>query len=77
MERPISANFPERHSRWAQRNKKKTMREFQVNSQIAVFQIKDTMLDLGSDVNILPRNTQEDMGRPKLAFSLIQLRMEK
>lgn len=34
------------------------------------------MLDLGSDVNILPRKTWEVMGKPQLKYSLIQLRME-
>ena len=33
------------------------------------------MLDLGSDVNILPRKTWEALGRPWLAYSPIQLRM--
>jgi len=34
------------------------------------------VLDLGSYVNILPRKTWEALGRPKLAFSPIQLCME-
>jgi hypothetical protein len=34
------------------------------------------MLDLGSDVNILPKKTWEALGRPRLTYSLIQLRME-
>ena len=33
------------------------------------------MLDLGLDVNILPRKTWEAMGKPQLKYSLIQLRM--
>ena len=36
------------------RNKQRTGKEFRLNTQIAGFQISDTMLDLGSDVNILP-----------------------
>ena len=55
------------------RNKRRTRKELHVNTQIAGFQIKDTMLDLGSDVNILPRNTWEALGRPKLTYSPIQL----
>jgi len=34
------------------------------------------MLDLGSDVNILPRKMWEALGKPKLVFSPNQLRME-
>lgn len=33
------------------------------------------MLDLGSDVNILPKKSWESMGKPQLIFSPIQLRM--
>jgi hypothetical protein len=33
------------------------------------------MLDLGSDINILPKKTWEGMGKPKLFYSPIQLRM--
>ena len=46
-----------------------------MNTQVVGFQIKDTMLDLGSDVNILPRKTWEALGRPRLTYSPIQLRM--
>lgn len=38
-------------------------------------EIKDVMLDLGSDVNILPKKSWEAMGKPKLVYSPIQLRM--
>jgi hypothetical protein len=34
------------------------------------------ILDLGSDVNVLPKKTWEMMGKPKLAWSPIQLRLE-
>jgi len=33
------------------------------------------MFDLGFDVNILPRKTWEALGRPRLTYSPIQLRM--
>ena len=46
-----------------------------MSTKVAGFQIKDTMLDLGSDVNILPRKTWEALGKPRLTYSLIQLRM--
>jgi hypothetical protein len=35
------------------------------------------MLDLGSDVNILPKKTWEALGKLRLTYSPIQLRMEK
>jgi hypothetical protein len=34
------------------------------------------MLDLGFDVNILPKKTWESLGKPRMAYSPIQLRME-
>ena len=37
------------------------------------FEIKDVMLDLGEDVNILPKKMLELMGKPKLVWSPIQL----
>jgi len=33
------------------------------------------ILDMGSNVNVLPKQTLERMGRPTLQWSLIQLRM--
>jgi hypothetical protein len=40
------------------------------------FEIKDVMLDLGSNVNFLPKKTWEALGKSRLAYSPIQLRME-
>jgi hypothetical protein len=34
------------------------------------------MLDFGSDFNILPKKTWEDLGKPQLVYFCIQLRME-
>ena len=56
-------------------NKRRMGKEFWLNTQVARFQIRDTMLDLGSEVNILPRKTWEALGWPRLAYSPIQLRM--
>lgn len=36
----------------------------------------DVILDLGYDVNILSKKTWEQMGKPKLFWSPIQLRLE-
>ena len=45
-------------------------------AQLDDFEIKDIMLDLGSDVNILPKKTWEALGKPRLKYSPIQLIME-
>ena len=37
--------------------------------------MKQVILDLGSDVNVLPKKTWQRMGEPKLEWSTIQLRM--
>ena len=58
-------------------NKRRTGKEFRVNTQVVGFQIKDTMLDLRSNVNIFPRKTWEALGRLKLTYSPIQLCMAK
>ena len=44
--------------------------------QLDEFEIKDVMLDLGLDVNIMPKKTWEALGKPRLTYSQIQLRME-
>jgi hypothetical protein len=36
----------------------------------------DIILDLGYEVNVLPKKTCEAMGEPKLGYSPIQLRLE-
>jgi hypothetical protein len=35
--------------------------------------VDNVILDLGSDVNVLPKKTREMMGKPKLIWSLVQL----
>jgi len=56
-------------------NKIRTRKELRVNIQVVGFQIKDTVLDLESDVTILPRKTWEALGRPRLRYSPIQIQM--
>lgn len=75
-EEMIYENLPERNSRWVQWNKKRIRREFRVYVQIAGFQIKKSMLDLGLNVNIFPKKTWEALGNPKLVYFLIQLHMK-
>jgi hypothetical protein len=35
----------------------------------------DIILDLGSEVNVLPKNTQQCMGDPTLGYSPVQLKL--
>jgi hypothetical protein len=58
-----------------QRRKIWTGREFKITAQLDEFDIEDLMLDIGSDVNVLPEKTWEDLGKPQLTYSPIQLRM--
>jgi len=43
--------------------------------QIGDYEMDQVILDLGSDENVLLKQTWERMGRPRLQWSLIQLRM--
>jgi hypothetical protein len=57
LEARIRANLPEKSTQRVQRRKVRTRKEFRLVSQLDEFKIKDVMLDLGSDVNILPTKT--------------------
>jgi hypothetical protein len=46
--------------------KKRTRREFTLNSNTRYFSMGNVILDLGSDVNIFPNNNWEAMGEPTL-----------
>jgi hypothetical protein len=74
-EESIVANILERNTSRVQRRKWRYGREFRLNAHIDDYEIRDVMLDLGSDVNILPKKTWEAMGKPKLIYSPIQLWM--
>jgi hypothetical protein len=55
-------------------NKKKCMgREFNMTIELGGYDMDGFMLDIGSDVNILPNKSWEVMGKPKLVWSPIQL----
>jgi hypothetical protein len=56
--------------------KKRTNGEFRLSAQIGEYDVDNVILDLGSDVNVLPKKTWEMMGKPKLIWSPIQLRLE-
>jgi hypothetical protein len=47
-----------------------------MNANIGDFNMGDIILDLGSEVNVLPKNTWQCMGYPTLGYSLIQLKLE-
>nr|KUM49359.1 hypothetical protein ABT39_MTgene3908 [Picea glauca]QHR90355.1 hypothetical protein Q903MT_gene4378 [Picea sitchensis] len=57
------------------RRRKRRGKEFHLDAKVDVYEFKDVMLDLGSDVNILTNKFWEVMGKTKLVYSPIQLRM--
>ena len=46
-----------------------------LNAQIGEYDMTDIILDLGSEVNVLTKKTWEQMGKPTLDWSPIQLRL--
>ena len=46
-----------------------------LNAQIGEYKMDQVILDMGSDNNVLKKNTWELMGNLKLQWSPIQLRM--
>lgn len=52
-----------------------TGQEMRLMAQIGDFEMDQVIPDLGSDVNVLPKQTWERMGKPTLQSSPIQLRM--
>jgi hypothetical protein len=55
--------------------KRRTIREFRLNANIGDFNMGDIILDLGSEVNVLPKKTWQCMGEPTLGYSLVQLKL--
>ena len=53
----------------------RTGREMRLNAQIGDYDMDEVILDLGSEVNVLTKQTWEHMGKPKLRYSPIQLRL--
>jgi hypothetical protein len=51
--------------------RKCTNKELMFNVGIGNFDMNNFILDLGSDVNILPKKMWENMGKPKMAWSPI------
>jgi hypothetical protein len=53
----------------------RTNKELHLNSQIGEYDIYYAVLDLGSEVNVMNYETWALMGKPKLIYSPIKLRM--
>ena len=50
-------------------------REMRLHAQIGDYDMTDIILDLGSEVNLLTKQTWEQMGKPTLEWSPVQLRL--
>jgi hypothetical protein len=55
--------------------KRRTNKELHLNAQIRDYDIDYVVLDLGSKVNVMMKKTWALMGKPKLIYSPIRLRM--
>jgi hypothetical protein len=55
--------------------RRRTSREFRLNANIGDFNMGDIILDLGSEVNVLPKTTWQCMGEPTLGYSTVQLKL--
>jgi hypothetical protein len=55
--------------------RRRTSREFRLNTNIGDFNMGDIILDLGSEVNVLPKNTWKCMGETTLGYSHVQLKL--
>jgi hypothetical protein len=53
-----------------------TGKELRLSAVIGSYEMDEVVLDLGSEVNVMTKQTWEIMAKPKLAFSPIQLRLE-
>lgn len=58
------------------KHRKRTGREMRLTMQIGDYEMDQVILDLGSDANVLPKQTWERMGELKLEWSTIQLGMD-
>jgi hypothetical protein len=55
--------------------KRRTNKELHLNAQIGDYDIYYAVLDLGSEVNVMTKQTWALMGKPKLIYSPIRLRI--
>jgi hypothetical protein len=55
--------------------RRRTSREFRLNANIEDFNMGYIILDIGSEVNVLPKKTWKCMGEPTLGYSPVQLKL--
>jgi hypothetical protein len=55
--------------------KRRTNKELHLNSQIGEYDMDYVVIDLGSEVNVMTKQTWALMGKPRLIYSPIRLRM--
>ena len=55
--------------------RRRTSREFRLNANIRDFNMRDIILDIGSEVNVLPKKTCQCVGETTLGYSLVQLKL--
>jgi hypothetical protein len=55
--------------------RRRTSRELILNVNIGDFNMGDVILDLGSEVNVLPKSTWQCMGEPTVGYSNVQLKL--
>jgi hypothetical protein len=56
--------------------KRRTNKELHLNAHIGEYDIDYVVLDLGSEVNVMTKQTWALMGKPKLIYSPIKIRMD-
>jgi hypothetical protein len=67
---PMLSRFVNQVSR-----KRRTNKELHLSAQIGDYDVDYVVLDLGSEVNVMTKKTWELMGKPRLIYSPIKLRM--
>jgi hypothetical protein len=55
--------------------RRRTSREFRLNANIGYFNMGNIILDLGFEVNVLPKKTWQCMGDPTLGYPPVQLNL--
>ena len=56
--------------------KKRSAKELHLSAQIGDYEMDYVVLDLGSEVNVMTKQTWTLMGKTRLIYSPIKLRME-
>jgi hypothetical protein len=55
--------------------KRRTNKELHISAQIGDYDVEYVVFNLGSEVNVMTKKTWELMGKPRLIYSPIRLRM--